>query len=159
MRIKNLIKYIAFLLIFSCADPGGDPVFEGFEFSVANRTNLVYQGEIVIGGFVNNKFIATDSIQFIRDLKIGGGAVTLGYHFIDDNRWKPNLDKIRNIPSEKCYFKLKLSNGRTGIITKYNSNELFSLFLPKNKQFKGRYGNLFLHIDNDQISGNASEEL
>lgn len=155
---KRVLIVIMLTTIFSCADPGGEPVYDGLTFQISNRTNEIYQGEIVIGSLVNNKFIATDSIKFIRSLEVGS-ALSNYPHFVGENRWKPNLAKIRNIPSERCYFKLKLSNGRFGIITRYNSNELFSLLLPVSEYFSGDYGLIFLNIDDNQLSGLAAEEL
>ena len=144
------------ITIFSCGDIDGDEHYDGLTFRVSNRTNQKYQGEIFIGAMVNNKFIATDSIKFVRDLVTGSQNLS---HFINENRWKPNLAKIRNIPSERCYFKLKLSNGRSGIITRYNSNEFFSLLLPVSEYFSRDYGLIFLNIDDNQLSGRAAEEF
>lgn len=159
---KNLYKYLCFIsfLLTSCGDigdPGGEPIYNGFLVTVANSTNQIYQGELVIGGLKNNNFIPTDSVKFKRDLEIGNS--TVGYHFVDEGGWKPDLNKIKIIPSERCYFKLKLSNGRSSIIARYNSNELFSLLLPKENYFRGDYGVLYLNIDDTQISGYAAEEL
>ena len=96
-------------------------------------------------------------MKFKRSLERGNS--TVGFHFVDEGGWKPDLNKIKIIPSERCYFKLKLSNGRSGVITRYNSNELFSLLLPEENYFRGDYGVLYLNIDDTQISGYAAEEL
>ena len=47
MKIKYLLL-VSLLLFFSCADPGGDPVFEGFEISFTNKTDSVYNAYIYI---------------------------------------------------------------------------------------------------------------
>ena len=156
--ITILFIYLVFNSCNGIGDPGGEPVYDGLTFRISNRTNEIYQGEIVIGSLVNNKFIATDSIKFIRSLEVGS-ALSNYPHFVGENRWKPNLAKIRKIPSERCYFKLKLSNGRSGIITRYNSNEFFCLLLPATKHYRGEFGRIFLNIDYNQLSGRAAEEF
>ncbi|MFK8060816.1 MAG: hypothetical protein AB8B78_12090 [Polaribacter sp.] len=159
MKNKNILILFITLVLLSCdgiGDPGGEPIFDGFMISVNNSTNKVYQGEIVIGGLQNNNFIATDSVSFKRDLEIGGS--NLGFHFVNDNRWKPNLDKIKTLPSDSCYFKLKLSSGRQEIITRYNSNKLFSLKLPETTNFKGDFGRLIISISDTSVIGRAAKE-
>lgn len=155
-RINQIILLISFLVITSCDFEDEDVIRNGFTFRIANRTNEAYIAAIVIGGFKNNNFIATDSINFERALEIGGS--NLLSHFVDENRWKPSLDKIRNIPSNRCYFKLKLSNSREEMITRYNSSELMSLLLPNSNVFKGDFGAIYLNINDSQISGKAAEE-
>lgn len=159
-NIKSIKTILLVLILNSCngiGDPGGEPIYDGFVVTIANSTNQIYRGEIVIGALKNNSFISTDSIQFERNLEIGNA--TGGFYFVNEKRWKPNLNKIKNIPSERCYFKLKLSNGRSSIITRYNSNVLFSLLLPEENYFKGDFGKLYLNIDDTQISGYAAEEF
>jgi len=158
--MKTKIYYPLFLILLfsiSCSDPGGEPIFDGFTFRIWNFTDEVYEGEIVIGSFKNENFIAIDSIKFERKLQIGGAALLS--HFIRENSWKPDLDKIRNVPSNRCFFKLKLSNGRSGVLTRYNSEELFSLLLPQKKHFRGEYGELFLNIEDTQLTGGAVKEF
>lgn len=155
MNKYNIILIFSIIILQSCSDPGGEKSYEGFEFTIPNSTNQVYTGEIVIGGLVDNVFRPTDSIFFLRDLEIGN--LNLLPHFFDGNRWKPNLDKIRSLPSERCYFKLKLSNGREEMLVFFNSTELFNLKLPNTKNFIDDYGRLFVNISNTDIVGNAAE--
>jgi len=130
---KNNILIIVLCVILNSyngiGDPGGEPIYDGFVITFANSTNQIYQGELVIGGLKNNNFIPTDSAKFKRSLEIGNS--TGGFHFVDEGGWKLDLNKTKIIPSERCYFKLKLSNGRSSIIARYNSNDLFSLLLPR----------------------------
>lgn len=154
MKTKYIILAISLFFMVSCGDPGGETVYDGFSFSIPNQTNEVYKGEIVIGGLINNKFVPTDSLTFLRELKTGNAVYP---HFFDENRWKPDLDKIRNVPSERCYFKLKLSNGREEMLVFFNSTEFFNLKLPNTKNFVGDYGRLFVTVFDTEIVGNAAE--
>lgn len=158
INMKNLFLLLLITpFIFSCVDAGGDTIYDGFTFRISNRTNQVYEGEIFIGTLKNSNFIAIDSIKFERKLEIGGS--TLLSHFIGGNRWKPNLDKIKSLSSERCYFKLKLSSDREELVTRYNSTDLFSLLLPNKNFFEGDFGEILLNISDSQISGSAAMEI
>ena len=124
---KNICGILLMIIFFlSCADPGGEFIFDGFELNFSNRTNINYKGELVIGGLVNGDFIPTDSVV-IDEIKMGSNNVLSTY--FDEDRWKPNLSKIRGLSSDRCYFKLKLSNGREEMLVFFNSTELFNLKL------------------------------
>ena len=87
---KTLILLLFTLTLFSCSDPGGDPVFDGFEFDFRNKTNQEYTIEIVIGGMQNGTFVPTDSILMPSEL-IANKNISF---YTEENRWKPNLNKI-----------------------------------------------------------------
>lgn len=148
--MKNLLL---FFLLTSCVDV--DPTYSGFQLDFWNGTNEVYNAEIIIGGLNDGKFIATDSVV-VKEIEIDGNN-SLPY-FVSENRWKPDLNKIREIPSEWCCFKIKLSNGREELIARYNTNELFSLQLLNKDSFKGDFGVLIITINNSIITGRALVE-
>ena len=152
---KTLILLLFTLTLFSCSDPGGDPVFDGFEFAIKNETNKKYSIELVIGGMKNDVFIPTDSIIMQPEIE----ANSYPSYFSEANRWKPNLNKIRNIPSERCFFKIKLLNNRSEMISRYNQQELMGLLLPEDEVFEGDYGRLLIVIWENEVTGRAAEEL
>ncbi|NVK51604.1 MAG: hypothetical protein HWD85_01625 [Flavobacteriaceae bacterium] len=155
---KTLTLIITTFIFTSCSGwTGITPTFKGFEFGFWNYTNEVYDAELVIGGFNNGKFIPTDSIM-IDQIKIGG-AVLHGYHFSGENRWQPNLDKIRNIPSERCYFKLKLTPQRQEMIIRSGQTDILGLKLPSRGHFKDLHGLLLISIRDTKIEGKDSQEL
>ncbi len=151
MKTKKIIPVLLCLILFNSCVKDEDRVFEGFSFYITSNVGSFEDAEIVIGGMQNNIFVPTDSIKFDKI-----EYLSKHYHF-DDNRWKPNLDKIRAIPSGRCYFKIKLSSQREEMIM--NNSSLMSLLLPKENFFKGRYGQLQLNIEVDKVFGGADEEL
>jgi len=152
---KPILLLLLTLTLFSCSDPGGDPVFDGFQFAIKNETNKKYSIELVIGGMKNDVFIPTDSIIMQPEIE----ANSYPSYFTEANRWKPNLNKIRAIPSERCYFKIKLSNNRVELIGRYNQQELMGLLLPNEDVFEGDYGRLLIAIWENEVTGYAGEEL
>ncbi len=152
---KILILALMVLTICSCAESGSEPVFEGFEFGIKNRTNKKHSIEFVIGGMLNGKFVPTDSIKMQPEIEINGYPS----YFTNENRWKPNLDKIRDIPSHRCYFKIKLSDNREEMVGRFNQQELMSLLLPSGNVFVGNYGRLYFTIWGNETIGSAEEEL
>jgi hypothetical protein len=152
--MKKVIVFLGFfsLFIFSCSDPGGDPVFDGFTFSISNKTNRTYNAKMFIGGVNDNLFSATDSIE-ISNLRIGN-SLNFPNYFVEENRWKPDLDKIRNLPSSKCYFKLRLFDTREEVIEMFESTEYFRLDISDGKRyFTGYYGKINIYITDSKISG------
>lgn len=152
MKIKkqNIIIGLTLFILTSCVKDE-DRVFEGFSFYITSNVGSFEDSEIVIGGMQNGTFVPTDSIKFDKIEYLSR------HYYFDDNRWKPNLDKIRAIPSGRCYFKIKLSDQREEMIM--NNSSLMSLLLPKENFFKGRYGQLQLNIEVDKVFGGADEEL
>jgi hypothetical protein len=152
--MKKITIILVFSLFFISCLIDEDFIREGFQTNYFNDTNQTYTGKIIIGGFKNNLFVATDSINFERAIESNRQTIM----FTDANRWKPDLDKIRNLPSARCYFKIQLSDGRNQLITRYNSSELTSLQIPNTTHFRGDFGRIFISIRNDQISGSAVKE-
>ena len=156
MKKRILLLVFTVLILFSCADPGGDPEYRGFEFNVWNRTNVDSSLEIVIGGMKNGVFIPTDSITINQILKSNSSY----NYYTDKTRWKPSLNEIRMLPSQSCYFKIKLSNQRQEMIKRFNqSSVFFRLLLPSEDNYVGDYGSLYINIYNNKVTGHAAEEL
>jgi hypothetical protein len=154
MKKKTLLLVITVLILTSCVKDE-DRSFEGFSFFITNNASTVFENaEIVIGGMQNGVFMPTDSIKLPKLERL----VPKDYHF-DDNRWKPNLDKIRAIKSDRCYFKFKLSSQREELVGRYNKTELMSLLLPSGNTFKDDYGELLFTIQEDKVIGSAAKEL
>ena len=155
MKTKKIIPaLLCFILLTSCFKDE-DRSFEGFSFFITNYASTVFENaEIVIGGMQNGVFVPTDSIKLPKLERL----IPKDYHF-DDNRWKPNLDKIRAIKSDRCYFKFKLSSQREELVGRYNKVELMSLLLPSGNVFKDDYGELLFTIQEDKVIGSAAKEL
>ena len=159
MKKSILFLVITVLTLFSCADPGGDPIFDGFSFSFYEFTGEGYDIEVVIGGMDNGIFKPTDSVKMGAKIPSLARGETYLY---SNERWKPDLDKIRTIPSSHCYFKIKLSNdrgNRTEMIGGYNQQELMKLLLPSGDAFVGEYGRLVILIRKNEIIGKAESIL
>lgn len=149
--MKKYIKYCLILTVFyACEFVDVDPTYKGISLSIFNHTDKRFEGKFYIGTISNSQFIATDSISVP---KIKFGEVNLSDYFVNENRWKPNLDKIRSLGS-RCYFKMKLiegSNVREEMLRIRGTNDFFSLELPKENSFEGDIGLLIIGILNDRI--------
>ncbi len=154
-KLKTIPLILCLWFVSSCFSDE-DRSFTGFTFSFSNRTNQSYDAELFIGGLQDGVFVATDSVP-ILNLRIGDSTVN-GSYYIDENRWQPNLDAIRALPSEHAYFKLKLSEEREALIGRYQSSELFSLAIPPGKRFIDDEGRILISFDNSVIYGRAAEE-
>ena len=154
--MKKLIIILVFSLLFiSCLiDEDEDDIRDGFQITYFNDTNQTYIGKIIIGGLENNLFVATDSINFDREIEANRQTIM----YMDKDRWKPDLIKIREIPVENCYFKIKLSDGRSQLIKRINSNELMNLKLPSTQNFRGDFGRIFINVKDNLIYGSAIKE-
>ncbi|MFN0729847.1 hypothetical protein [Polaribacter gochangensis] len=148
MKIKKIIIVLNFLLLISCVKDE-DRSFEGFTFVISNETNLIYDAEIFIGAIKNGVFSPTDSIV-IPKIKVGKGHP---HYFIDEHRWRPNLESIRNIPANECYFLLKLSNSREEILKRYDTSTLFGLEISNNKKIVDEEGRIYIYIYDNEIFG------
>lgn len=154
MKKTIFILIVSALVFISCTDPGGDPIYDGFKLQVSNSTNTDYDLEIVIGGKKNGVFIPTDSIK-MQPPAIKNRS---SYYFLESNRWMPDLSKIKALPSDSCYFKLKLSNQRVEFIKRFNQQKALSLLLPNKNYYRGDYGWLLISIWDDKVTGRAAEE-
>ncbi len=152
---KRILLLVITVLIFTSCVKDEDRVRYGFTIAFWNHTNEVYDAKLIIGGLKNGIFIPTDSIN-VNQIKLGGDIHP--YYFINENRWKPSLDKIRNVPSERCYFMLKLSSQREEMIKKYGQQELKSMLLPGSDTFVDDYGRLLISIRDNEVTGRAAKE-
>ena len=57
------LAFLCFFLIASCFKDE-DRFDEGFSFYITNNAQVFENAEIVIGGFLNDEFVPTDSIKF-----------------------------------------------------------------------------------------------
>ena len=153
MKTKKIIPVLLCFILFNSCVKDEDRVFEGFSFYITSNVGSFEDSEIVIGGMQNGTFVPTDSIQFDKIEYLSK------HYYFDENRWKPNLAKIRTIPSERCYFKIKLSDQREEFIKVYNQNDTMSLLLPSENVFTGDYGRLIIAITGTEVTGRAAEEL
>ncbi len=153
---KQKIIFVLTFFIFSSCVKDEDIVFNGFEFSFWNYTKEVYDAKMIIGGMQNGVFKPTDSID-VNQIKVGQG--TNPYYFIGENRWKPDLDKIKAIPSQHCYFKIRLSPHREEMIKRSGQSQILSLMLPNGDFFTGDYGSLIFGIRDNEVTGRAAKEL
>ena len=156
MKTKNVFLFFCAMLLISCGDPGGDTIYEGFSLSIYDRTDTALDYELVIGGFFQGNFIPTESL-LITNVELENIRPLTPY--FDQNNWKPDLNKIKNLPSDRCYFKIKLSDGREELLTEYSSNELFSLLMPSESNFSGRFGVLFISIALDETWADIAERI
>lgn len=146
---KRIFLLGIIVLIFNSCVKDEDRSFEGFTFVISNETNLIYDAEIFIGAIKNGVFSPTESIV-IPKIKKGKGHP---HYFIDEHRWKPNLESIRNIPANECYFLLKLSNSREEILKRYDTSTLFSLEISNNKKIVDEEGRIYIYIYDNEIFG------
>ncbi|WP_347172825.1 hypothetical protein [Polaribacter uvawellassae] len=153
MKAKTIISILLCFILFNSCGRDEDIPREGFSFYITSNVGSFEDSEIVIGGMQNGTFVPTDSIQFDKI-----EFLSKHYH-VNENRWKPNLDKIRRIPSERCYFKIKLSDQREEFIKVYNQNVTMSLLLPSENVFIGDYGELIIAITGTEVTGYAAKEL
>lgn len=155
MKTRIIILVISVLTFVSCVEID-DRYIEGFSFSFANHTDKEYDAILYIGGIINRNFIATDSVE-VPNLKTGSFHIH-GSYFNDENRWKPDLDKIRALPSQRCYFKIKLSDGREKVILN-TSSEFFGLDISDGKkEFVNEKGRIYMYIYDDDIFAKAAKE-
>ena len=152
---KIIILIFSVFVIVSCSDPGGDPVFEGVEFDFRNKTNQEYTIEIVIGGMLNNVFVPTDSVLMPTEITANESR----FFYTEGNRWRPDLNKIRAVPSERCYFKIKLSPQREEMVKRSDKSNALGLLLPSSDFFVGDYGRLILVIEDNEVTGSTLKEL
>ncbi|WP_298765197.1 hypothetical protein [uncultured Polaribacter sp.] len=153
--MKNVLIFFLIISFFSCEDPGGEKEFEGFQFSFSNATNKELNAKIIIAGKFNGVFIPTDSTT-VKGIK--AGINNSPPFFVDEKRWKPNLAKIINIPSDRCYFTLKLSDNRTEMVGRFQSSELFSLLVIDKSNFIGDEGDIIISITDEEITASTVAE-
>jgi hypothetical protein len=136
--------------------------YEGLRFSVSNTDVELENAKILIGGMKNKNFIATDSVllpniysplsSLSNDFQLKNDKAVKDYYY-KINRWKPNLDLIRAIPSDSCYFKLILPNGRESLL-KNNKGELAKTEITNERVIRSSDGLIQIQIQKDSIKGN-----
>ncbi len=147
---KRVIILVLTVLIFTSCVKDEDRSFEGFTFRFSNHTNLEYNSKIFIGGMKNGIFTPTDSISIVPSIKVSGNN---SYYFGGENRWKPNLGLIRELPSGSCYFLLKLSDSREELVKIYNNNATFSISIPNGEKILDDEGRIRIYIYDNEIFG------
>ncbi len=164
MKTKILLAISVFFLI-SCDLIEEDEDLTGITFKINNNTDVIYTNAfITIGGMKDGEFIGTETYNF-PPLTITG---TNEWNTYDGNgeegnllkfannttnggaRWEPNLDLIRNIPSEKAYFKLTLEDGNEILLQNVNEDgaltTLVSIAITEGYIIKNDYGSLYIGI-------------
>jgi len=159
MKTK-LIFFFCALLLVSCSPSDEENIRVGIMFDIANTTQLEYENiKITIGGMKNGEFIGTESytLPFIR---IRNNDSEAQYAAVDHNRWKPNLNLVKDI-SDKAYFTYQLE-GRQPLLLyhEFESDELVVAEGTKNGVVKSRYGaNLGLNIlEGSLMDGSIHEQ-
>ena len=169
--MKTKILIIVSLFLFISCNPLENIDLEhfGITFTINNNTNVIYtDASITIGGMKDGKFIGTETYNFPKLTITGtnewntyygngeGGLLRIANNSVDGNdRWNPNLDLIRNIPSEKAYFKLRLAEGNETLLRDVNENgilaTLVSRTIPEGYVFKNDRGSLYIGIWNEGV--------
>ena len=103
------------------SSPRDDCPSLGFNFWLFNESGLEYHNaEITIGGLKDGIFVETESYPLPKILVPNSSQWPIdnsskGQYICE--RWNPNLDLIRAIPSNKVYFSLKIGNNTAAIAT------------------------------------------
>lgn len=111
MKIKRL-TLISVIVLASCrpVDKEIERDLFGFSFDVLNGTQQEYKNaEISIGGIKEGKFMATES--YILPTILINEFNTKIQKIAFENKWQPNLDLVRAIPSKKAYFSFRKQGG------------------------------------------------
>jgi len=152
MKLK-LILYCSTFLLLSCGSLDGDRVQFGFTFDVSNDSGVeINNAKITIGGLKNGEFVGTESylLPTIRIREYNWESQLIA---INDNRWEPNLELIRSIPSEKAYFSIELEGRNPILLYNKKNNEIVSVALSNNIIIKNDDGKLQIVIEKDTIFG------
>jgi len=153
--MKNIIIILsASLFIFtSCLRDEGE-LRIGFMLEIRNTTDLEYENiRITIGGMLNGDFVGTESYK-LPTIGIRNNNSEAQYVAVDYNRWRPNLNLVKEI-SDEAYFTVQLE-GENAILL-YNELEndiLVSAKITENGILKNRYGgNLSIAFLENSIKG------
>lgn len=128
MNTKILIILISLFLV-SCTGGLGENIlgtdYPGFQISVWTNEEVYkeFEGELFIGGVKDSMFVPTESIYLHFDGGFKNRDIAFYYNednnkvfYKKENSWKPDIEAIQNIPSEKYCFLLKLPDGRQEVI-------------------------------------------
>jgi len=138
MKTK-LILICCTLLFISCL-PNEEDVRIGLMFKIINKTNVEHKNvKVTIGGLQNGTFVGTESYT-LPAIRIRNNDSEAQYAAVDHNRWKPNLNLVKEI-SEKAYFTVQLE-GETAILLydKFQNTKLVSAKITNNGNLKNSYG-------------------
>ncbi|MCD8423647.1 hypothetical protein [Tenacibaculum finnmarkense] len=153
MKTKLILICCIFLLT-SCLPSDEENVQIGFMFEIRNTTGLEYENvKVTIGGIKNGEFVDTGSYT-LPLIRIRNNNSEAQYVAVDHNRWRPNLNLVKEI-SDKAYFTVQLEG--QGVISLYNefeNNILVSANITENGFLKNDYGgDLSIAIFEDSIKG------
>ncbi len=156
---KIIFILICYWLLCSCNlmsdNFHGEEAQYGFLFDVKNDTDIAYNSPVIyIGGIKDDVFISIDSIP-TRAIPVGsddwnihvGDVVSGG----SGSRWKPDLQKIKDIPSKQYNFKMKLSNSREDIL-RWTGNEDLIFGIDPSTIIAHRKGEINIRISKDIIT-------
>lgn len=153
--MKKVIIFVSFLIVLiSCdiSDPEDDKI--GFEIGVANDSGVSYDNaKLMIGGIKDGNFVKTEAFSlptlFVRTSNSKSQTIAL-----DDNRWKPNLDLIRAIPSDRAYFSIQFEGEEEVLLydswEKYKG-DLVSIAIPEGRIIKNDDGNFDIIIEENSV--------
>jgi hypothetical protein len=158
MKTKLIIICCA-LLFISCL-PDEEEAQIGFMFKIINSTNLEFENaKVTIGGLQNGEFVGTESYT-LPNIWIRSSNSEAQNAAIDNNRWRPNLNLIKEI-SEQAYFTVQLE-GESPILLydSFENDVLISAKIKENGIIKNKYGgNLSINLySNDDIRGRFHEQ-
>ena len=158
MKTKLILICCIFLLI-SCLPSDEENVRVGFMFSISNTTNLKYDNvKVNIGGIKNGAFVSTESYT-LPTIRIRNNNSEAQYAAVDHNRWKPNLNLVKEI-SEKAYFTVQLEGGNSILL--YDTSDqtaVISAKITENGILKNEYGgDLNISIHDNSIRGRFFEQ-
>jgi|TARA_B110000967_G_C18541399_1_gene390794 hypothetical protein len=159
MKKTNLPKpkvliFICFIFL-SCIDDEDRERF-GFEFTVSNKRTELRNVKIIIGGIKNNEFISTDSYSFpVLNTYTNNQSQEIAKY---DNRWLPDLDKIRAI-SDTAYFSIQLEGKSPNLLYDYREHKngyLVHLPIPEGtiiSTWNDNPSRIDISIKNDTLGG------
>ena len=158
MKTKLIIICCA-LLFISCL-PDEEEAQIGFMFKIINSTDLEFENvKVTIGGLQNGEFVGTESYT-LPNIWIRSSNTEAQFVAIDNNRWRPNLNLIKEI-SEQAYFTVQLE-GESPILLYdiFENDVLVSARITENSVIKNKYsGNFSISLyGNGDIRGVLYEQ-
>ena len=144
MKTKILLTISLFFLISCDLIEDEDRDQFGFTFTIGNNTDITYtNANITIGGMKDGKFIGTETYNFpvltitgtnewntYNGTSEEGGTLRIA-NSATDGRWNPDLDLIRNLTSEKLYFKLTLTEDNETLLQSVNDDGILATLVSR----------------------------
>lgn len=149
MKIKLIIIICCLFSLVSCL-PNEDDWDIGFSFTIINSNNVEYENvKVTIGGLNNEgEFVGTDSYT-LPTIKIRNNDSEAQFVAFDDNRWKPNLNLVKEI-SDKAYFTVQLEGKEPVLLYDSFEDTIISAKTTENGVLKSEYGaDLSINIYDD----------